>query len=327
MKNKILALTLIGFLGLYLAPTLLASSQGDAHRVYPEFRPTPATDVEIVQKVSLPGKGRPDKPGKPPKPSQPAAATGILGDPVAGHRYAIIIGISDYPGIGSDLNYTDNDALATRNVLVNKYNFNDTNIYLLTDGETAASHSSIVDGSPTYATIADAVADLKYNKGLTSDDEVVFFFSGHGAKGKADDGDKEKIDEAIITHNDSNTNFVYIWDGDLQNWFSNFPTQRIIFIFDSCISGGMTDLADTGRVINMATEETGFNTAVEGIYNGIGAGEFTYYFVIKGIGKGLADTTPIDDQVTVEEAFDYTKANTNYDHPTISDKFENDLLL
>lgn len=326
MKNKILALSLIGFLGLYLAPVLLANSQGEARRAYPEFKQSAASDIEIVKKASLPGKGKPAESGKPPKAPE-NAATGILGETVAGNKYAIVIGISDYPGSNSDLNYTDNDALAMRNVLVSsQYNFVDENIYLLTDGD----GETLADGSPTYDNIRNAVIDLKYNKGLTSDDEVVFFFSGHGGKGRADDGDTEKIDESIVSHNETNANFSYIWDGDLKKWFNDFPTQRIIFIFDSCVSGGMTDLAGNGRIVNMATQETGFDTAVESVYEGTGAGEFTYYFVIKGMKNGLADKydniLDISD-VTIEEAFDYTKANIGYDHPTISDKFTNDLLL
>ncbi len=89
----------------------------------------------------------------------------------------------------------------------------------------------------------------------------------------------------------------------------------------------MTDLADTGRIINMATEEKRFDTAIESVYDGVGAGEFTYHFVIKGMGEGMADIMETDGYVTVEEAFDYAKANVSYDHPTISDNFENDLLL
>ena len=89
----------------------------------------------------------------------------------------------------------------------------------------------------------------------------------------------------------------------------------------------MTDLAGVGRIVNMATQETGFNTAIESVYDGIGAGEFTYYFIIKGMAEGLADTTGTPGVITIEESFDYTKANIGYDHPTISDKFTDDLLL
>lgn len=322
MKNKILALTLIGFLGLYLAPTLLANSQGDAHRVYPEFKPTQAYDVEIVKKASLPGKGKPaDKPGKPPE--EPSSyATGFLGQPLpeGGIRYAIVIGIANYPGTANDLKYPDEDANAMFNALTNNYGFLPENIRLLIDAG-----NGIDETPPTNATaqnIEDAILEIK---GLaTANDEVVFFYSGHGGTGIADDGDAEKKDESIIVHDGQKA--VHFWDGQLATLFSGFKTDRIVFIFDSCVAGGMIDLAGTGRVINMATEESGrFNTAYE--FDSLGYGEFTYYFAVEGISKGLADTNLSDGKITVEEAFDYTKANIGYDHPTISDKFDNDLLL
>ena len=60
----------------------------------------PAFDVELVKKTTLrgnsAGKGKPIQ----------QAATGILGEPVSGNKYAIVIGIADYPGTGNDLKYT-----------------------------------------------------------------------------------------------------------------------------------------------------------------------------------------------------------------------------
>jgi len=323
MKNKILAITLIGFLGLFMAPTLLAKSQGEAHRAYPEFKPLHATDVEIVKKTSLPGKGRPvNKPGKPPKDEEPTSiATGELGVSVGGTKYAIVIGIANYPGVSSDLRYTDEDAYAMRDVLTEKYGFSTGNIRLLVD-----EGDGPTDTQPTNATAQSIFGAISEVGSLVEPgDEVVFFFSGHGGKGRASDGDREKIDEAIFSHN--GTQLVPIWDGQLKQWFEGYATDRIIFFFDSCISGGMTDLAAPGRIVNMATQETRFDSAIESVFDGVGAGEFTYHFVIKGMGEGLADTNVYDDQTTIEEAFDYAKANVGYDHPTINDNFENDLLL
>lgn len=319
MNNKIFALILIGFLGLSLTPTLSANPPED-HRTNLESKPSPATDVEIVKKASLPGKGKLAITGKPPKTSEGAAA-GIVGSSVSGSgiRYAIIVGIANYPGTGNDLRYSDNDAYAMKDVLVNGYNFDASNIRLLIDEGNGPTTTQ-----PTNATVQEiynAVSDIKSK--ATKDDEVVFFFSGHGGKGIANDGDSEKQDESIISHD--GVNLIHIWDGDLKNLFSDFQTSRIVFIFDSCVSGGMTDLSVSGRVINMATEEKGLNTAVE--LDSLGYGEFTYYFAIKGLGQKLADTNLADGTVTIEEAFDYSKKNVDYDHPTINDKFENDLPL
>jgi len=90
-----------------------------------------------------------------------------------------------------------------------------------------------------------------------------------------------------------------------------------------CTPGGMTDLKADGRIIVMATTENGVAYEFSDLENG----QFTYYFVDEGMLQRMADTTPNDGNVTVEEAFDYAKANCIYQSPTISDSFTNDLLL
>jgi hypothetical protein len=88
----------------------------------------------------------------------------------------------------------------------------------------------------------------------------------------------------------------------------------------------MTDLKASGRIICMASTELGVAYESSALHNGV----FTYYFVDEGMYQGKADTTPKDGSVTVEEAFDYARANVPTvapQKPTISDSFENDLLL
>jgi hypothetical protein len=303
MKKVFIAVLVAAVLLLLEAPIALANPE--------KGNPSPASNVELVKKVTLHGK--PSGGSKAPK----QAATGVLGDTLGSgaKRYAIVVGISDYPGTGSDLDYADDDATAMYDALTT-YGYAPANINLLTDMEAS------------YDAIRDAVVDVK-GKAETGD-EVVFFFSGHGAKGQGDpDGDGEKVDEAIVSHNGyPDGEFKYIWDGELREWFSDFATNRIIFIFDSCLSGGMTDLATPGRVINMATTENG--TGYESDYWGGGHGQFTYYFVDQGMIVGNADrynSIQGAPDVTVEEAFDYAKANCQSQTPTIRDSFTNDLLL
>jgi len=267
-------------------------------------KPLPASNVEIIKKITVKGPKAPAA-----KPSK-SAATGTLGTPCNGEKYSIVIGISDYPGSSNDLEYADDDAALTRDVLEQIYGFKQENIYLITNSDA------------TFNKIKETIAVIKGK--ASSNDEVVFFFSGHGAKGQADDGDAEKIDEAIVSHD--NNNLVFIWDGQLKEWFSGFPTSRIVFIFDSCMAGGMDDLAANGRVISMACSETG--VSYEGDAWG-GHGQFTYYFIEQGMSEGLADKYDnILDQadVTVEEAFDYARLNCQWQSPVISDSFLNDLL-
>jgi hypothetical protein len=90
------------------------------------------------------------------------------------------------------------------------------------------------------------------------------------------------------------------------------------------------DLDERGRVIAMACGENGYAYESEDWENG----EFTYYFVEKGMRDGLANIHDYDEDealnepesVTVEEAFDYAKANCVSDKPTVADEFDDDLL-
>jgi len=312
MKTKILITLLVGSLVISIVSAALLEAKPDepGARKPDKRRPVPATDVELVKKISLRGpKGPPPWAGGG-KGKKEQAATGELGDAVSGLKYAVVVGISDYPGTENDLNYSDDDASDMSNALTSVYGF--TNVNTLTDGEA------------TYDEIMNAIDEIPTDAG-----EVVFFFSGHGARGFANDGDTERMDEAIVAHD--GTDLVYIWDGDLKDAFSGFDTTRIIFIFDTCLAGGMKkDLEADGRVIAMASTENGYSYEIETLENG----EFTYYFVDEGISDGLANIHDYDEdtiieeleQVTVEEAFDYAKANCALDKPTIGDNFEDDLL-
>lgn len=113
-----------------------------------------------------------------------------------------VIGISDYPGDENDLRYADNDAMDMCKALLG-YGFPQGSVYLLTNL------------NASFSAIKSAVDEIKAE--VQEDDEVLFFFSGHGARCKADDGDREAIDEAIVNHDGAN--LVYIWDGELRNWF------------------------------------------------------------------------------------------------------------
>ena len=89
----------------------------------------------------------------------------------------------------------------------------------------------------------------------------------------------------------------------------------------------MTDLKAPGRVLAMATTENTVGYELSNLENG----EFTYHLVDQGMLAGLADkydSVEVEGpDVTVEEAWDYAKANCQLDKPTISDSFDNDLLL
>ena len=333
------------------------SEAGEANRN--TTKPLRATDIKIHKKIPISAsekayidsqtKRKPSKPDKPGKDKNTMAATGVLGEMVAGEKYAIIIGICDYPGSTNlDLCQSDGDSLHMYKALTELYGYDPDNIRLFKDmGGTTGSDLGYKNYSiPTKDNIYDAIMDIKNNPNLTQYDEVTFFFSGHGTTGIAEDGDDEVTDEAIVvwnTENNTANNITYIWDGELRDWFSGFVTARIAFVFDTCRAGGMNDLASEGKVISMATEETKsayvYSTVGEDIDgDGIkdGEGVFSRYFVNKGMLQSLADgynqLETIDTNVAVEEAFGYAKKSIpgplkRKQKPVISDNFADDLLL
>ena len=80
--------------------------------------------------------------------------------------YAIIVGVSNYPGTSSDLNYCDDDAQEVRNMLINDYNFRPENIIYLQDS------------SATYSGITNAFNQIKSL--INPNDIFYFYYSGHG---------------------------------------------------------------------------------------------------------------------------------------------------
>jgi metacaspase-1 len=294
--RKLIILPIIVILALLLVFPVNAAPPAD------KYQGVHATDIEIVKKVTLKGAA----PKGAPKTST-GSATGKLGTEVLGQRYAVVIGINDYPGTGSDLQYCVADAELMADVLLNQYNF--TNV------------KTLIDNNATRTNIYTAINSFN----VDPEDEFFFFFSGHGAKGKADDGDKNAIDQSIVVGNSAWDGFDFIWDGELKQAFTGFPTNRIIFAFDSCLSGGMSVLKTDGRVVCMgSTINTMSLESPEW-----GHGQFTYYLVEQGMQNYLADKydnlANIHD-VTIEEAFDYAKANCKNQTPTIADGFFNDLL-
>lgn len=307
----------IRFLGLFILLIIVLLLPAAVYASKPDARPN-ATNVELLKRVSVTGVPLPRGGGGP---AGTPAASGILGSEVTGKRYAIIIGVSDYAGTDADLNYADDDAELVKETLIGLYHFEDNNIYLLLND--AATRDSILD-------------KIAYLQGIAgTDDEVVFYYAGHGARGRADDGDRETVDEGIVPY--EFTPDTVIWDGELKEAFSRFGTNRIVFIFDTCQAGGMTDLEADGRVILMASTENGY--AAEPYlgqfpYHGL----FTYALFAQGMQLGLADiydndANPETADVTVEEAFDYARywliglsraTPILVQTPTISDRFVGD---
>jgi len=88
--------------------------------------------------------------------------------------YAIVVGISDYPGTSSDLSYCDDDSQDVYSMLINDFNFKSENVYYLQDS--SASKGAISDA---FDQIASQISD---------DDIFFFYYSGHGGAGTSSTG-------------------------------------------------------------------------------------------------------------------------------------------
>lgn len=332
------------------------------------FRPMHATNIKIAKKIPASLAVEEMKGGLIIPPGQNPSdrvATGTLGEELTlgAEKYAVVIGICDYPGRDMDICFSDGDSYNMVTALIENYGYDPDNIFWFRDkgnGTETIDGNEISYGVPTHYNIRTAVMDIK--SVVKSGDEVVFFFSGHGVSGLVTDGiidedgeyiddneySDENPDEGIMVYDsdrkldgDNYSKLDFIWDGELRSWFYAFNTDRIIFIFDTCLAGGMNDVVNdefgsayNNRVVIMSSGELQSSS----VYSGgkYGEGMFSRHFVNEGMLQGLADgynqSQTIDYDVAMEEAFDYAKENIpdyleGKQTPVISDMFTNDLLL
>ena len=267
-----------------------------------------ATDVVLGTRLYSFEKAAPAKPPK----VVATAATGNPVHPTFDRRLAVVCGINNYPGTGSDLNGCVADAQSMETTLLTTYGFD--------------AVTRLEDSAVTREGIADAVSALK----PTASDELFFFYSGHGSKGRANDGDSNRTDHAIVIWkplvDPKVEEFDFLWDEELRLMFVNVPSL-VVFAFDSCYSGGLTVLGGENRIVVGACGAN--QLSYELLIDGDVRGAFTYLFSDQAMYAGYANVKPVDAYVTVEEAYDYTKAHSSdYSNqvPVISDGFTNDLV-
>jgi len=245
---------------------------------------------------ATPGKGKPDKPAPEPEVN----------------KWAVIVGISDYPGLESDLYNADDDAQEMRDALVTNYGFPEDNIKLLLDRK--AKFRDIMGA-------IDWLADRE-----NADSSVVFFFCGHGfrradAEGWDTDIEADSNDEGIVSWD-----MYGLPDGMLREKFAAFETNKLTMAFGSCFSGGMfdddDDLQNVGRVIPAGCESYQYCWD----YYGLGNTLFGYYFIDRGmLNQVAAADADSDGTVSVEEAFEYASIGVTSHYPPPPDPQDPDM--
>ncbi|MCX7026246.1 MAG: caspase family protein [Spirochaetes bacterium] len=145
------------------------------------------------------------------------------------NRYALVIGVQDYPTDYKDLQFPDDDARDMADLL-------STQGWTVTKRLISTNDLSIAtDGSPTYAAIESAVASLSADPNAT----ILVYFSGHGAT----DSDYTYIVpyDGIVVDPGSNygSNIAkWITPATLTLWMTAVPAKNRLLILDSCDSGG-----------------------------------------------------------------------------------------
>lgn len=255
------------------------------------------------------------------KPEEDEIATGILGNHLESEprakKYAIVIGLANYAGTANDLCVKDAKTPYSNGSLDDAGNPNNTSLQDYCMDEDSRNMEGVLtgeyykdkdengnykysyynydydpdnvyrfsDSEATFTAIESAINTIIHGNddkiAAAPGDEIVFFFSGHGAISDSDevdvDGDEEPVDEAIVIYdqdydedlyvsnevyideetkkeyvnyaayyNDPKTDHdsAYIWDGQLKELFAEAATERILFVFDTCRAGGMDDLME-----------------------------------------------------------------------------------
>ncbi|MHA1230856.1 MAG: caspase family protein [Candidatus Helarchaeota archaeon] len=223
-------------------------------------------------------------------------------------RWAVVIGISDYPGTINDLSFCDDDAISIKKWLMNQ-NFPESNIKML------------INSQATKANIFNQLSWIAENS--DGNDYFVFFYSGHG------DSTSGGL-TAIIPYD---WNFHgYITETDLSYYFNMINCSILIAMIDSCLSGGLIDsISGANRLILTASASN--EDSYEDILT-LRHGVFTGFF-LKSYYNLTADLNN-DKIITIEEAFNYTynatvaytkKVFNRGQHPQLYDSIAGDLFL
>ncbi|GEM_PF-3538533 len=165
-----------------------------------------------------------------------------------GKYFALLIGVGEYldsdiPDLGKN---PINDATTLRDILVEKYTFNNENVILLTNA--------------TCDNIIDALDNLK-NK-VTPQDNVLIFYAGHGYFEK-DEGSKNENDgEGYWIPSDADWNAENPKESSTKRWLYNsqlvtlikkINSKHTLLISDACFSGSIFNDRDLDG--NSASQE------------------------------------------------------------------------
>jgi hypothetical protein len=242
---------------------------------------------------------------------------------VAGEKWAVVIGISDYRAAGLNLRYADRDAEAIRDFLIEKGGFRPDRVQFLSNQRA------------TYQGIHTAL--FSFLATTQPDDLVLIFLAGHGVQ------DATNPDNFFFLAHDSEVGnlggtAMPMWDlGNVMDY--TIRSQRILVFADTCHSGAVLDRGGANDVKNLNF----FNKYLEVLARKKGRlvltasqahenslettklahGVFTHSILL-GL-AGAADDNPADGVITAGELVDYVRAKVpeatgGEQHPSYSEE-------
>lgn len=160
-------------------------------------------------------------------------------------RRALLIGIN-YFGTDSELQGCINDVENMRKILLNSYDFKDSEITVMTDATTTSETLTGIpsEKTPTRANILKALAYLAND--ATSESRLFLHYSGHGGYVRDRSGDEsDGRDETIYSVDEKQ-----ITDDEIKAYLVDpLPKGcKLTCIFDSCHSGTVLDLRYNHRI-------------------------------------------------------------------------------
>ena len=186
--------------------------------------------------------------------------------------YAIIVGIENYTGDLYDLDYCEDDAHDMINFLTVSCNIPNENIITL------------INNNATVISIDSAFTQI--NTSIKPEDDLLFYFSGHGGDGFF------QTYYGVPANSSAYYNYTH-----MDNKLDSINCSNKYIIIDACYSGGLISVcSDLNRIImtSCASSELCYEDAT--LQNGI----FTYYFI--NALNNSSDTNS-DDIISFEEMY------------------------
>jgi hypothetical protein len=190
------------------------------------------------------GKKPPKPPPDPPDTSDP--------NPNPPHKYAYVVGISDYEGTINDLNYCDDDARDMKNMLQGE------GFTIRTDLDRNATADAITAGLQWLINSA------------SPGDEIAFCYSGHGARAQG-------YGSSLVS-----TDLYYVTHGYVMQYFNQVDCSKKLVTLDACVIGDFHQDAENGTMMATASNRKDSYDAPD-----LNNGAWTYYFLEAANNQGM----------------------------------------